>query len=137
MPSEGKIVDYKIRFNFFWFSYSSAANQLRVSVEFLLDHLAVPRERVCKDGKTHRYDLNGRIQHYEKTDPHHGKTIDALRMVGNLGSHSSQVTLGALMDAYEIYEDCLLELIGQRSAYMQGLRDKLIVSKGDYLNSDK
>ena len=131
-PSE---VEEKMRsaFGLFWFDLGSSANSLRMSVEFLLDHLKVPRTSMSKKtGKLVELTLNNRIQYYEKSNPGHGETFSALRMIGNLGSHEASLTREALLDAFEIYEDALSEIIGGRSAYLDAIKKKIIASKGKY-----
>jgi hypothetical protein len=129
-PSE---VSEKIKaaFGLFWFDSGASANSLRMSVEFLLDHLKVPRTTM-KNGKLTDLNLNGRIQFYEKSNPDHGETFNALRVIGNLGSHGTSLTQEALLDAFEIYEDALSEIIGGRSAYLAAIKKKIIASKGKY-----
>ncbi|MNJ37918.1 hypothetical protein D3C77_327540 [compost metagenome] len=58
--------------------------------------------------------------------------MTALRMVGNLGSHGDDVQREAILDAFEVFEDCLAELYGERTARLKQLKDKLITSKGKY-----
>jgi hypothetical protein len=123
----------KAAFGLFWFDTGASANSLRMSVEFLLDHLKVPRTTMSKkNGKITDLDLNGRIQFYEKSNPDHGETFHALRVIGNLGSHGTSLTQEALLDAFEIYEDALSEIIGGRTAYLAAIKKKIIASKGTY-----
>jgi hypothetical protein len=116
----------------FWADLAACANRLRISVEFLLDHFGVPREALNKYGEMQRLDLNGRIDHFKKTDKDHADTMTALRMIGNLGSHGAEVKREALLDAYEIYEDSLAELCGQRKKRLEALKQKIIATKGMY-----
>jgi len=120
-------------FGLYWYDTGSSANSVRKSLEFLLDHLKVPRISTSKKtGKPTELDLNGRIQFYEKTSPSHASTFHALRTVGNLGSHGAAVTLEVLLDAFEIYEDALADLIDGRRKYLEELRNKIISTKGKY-----
>lgn len=120
-------------FGLFWFDIGASANSLRMSVEFLLDHLKVPRTSISKKtGKSVDLDLNGRIQFYEKHNPTHGETFTALRVIGNLGSHGTSLTQEVMLDAFDIYEDALSEIIGGRSAYLDAIKKKIIAGKGKY-----
>jgi Domain of unknown function (DUF4145) len=126
-------ISEKIRavFGLFWFDIGSSANAMRMSVEFLLDHLKVPRTSMSKKtGKSVDLDLNGRTQYYEKTSPAHGETFHALRVIGNLGSHGTSLAQEALLDAFDLYE--LSDIIGGRSAYLDTIKKKIIASKGKY-----
>ena len=121
-------------FAMFWSDLNSCANKLRTSVERLLDSLSVPTQQAHKtSGKLQRLDLNGRIALYAKQNVEHAETMTALRIVGNLGSHGSEeVSREAVLDAYEIYEDALLEICDKRKTRMETLRKKIIDSKGVY-----
>jgi len=120
-------------FALFWVDIRSSANSLRMSVEFLLDHLKVPRTTISKKtGESCDLNLNGRILFYKKNNPDHGDTFHALRDIGNLGSHGSPLTREAILDAFEIYEDALSEIIGGRKAYLDAIKKKIIDSKGKY-----
>jgi hypothetical protein len=120
-------------FGLFWFDFGASANSLRMSVEFLLDHLKVPRTTMAKKtGKIVDLNLNGRIQYFEKNNPVHGETFNALRVIGNLGSHGSSLARDALLDAFEIYEDALSEIIDGRTAYLEAIRKKIIANNGKY-----
>lgn len=111
----------------FWFDVGAAANSLKMSVKFLLDHLNVPRNSISKKtGKNFDLDLNGRIQFYEKSSPPHAETFHALRVIGNLGSQGTNVTKDTLLDAFEIYEDALSEVIGERTARLNAIKRKIL-----------
>ncbi|MFZ6654721.1 DUF4145 domain-containing protein [Undibacterium sp. TJN19] len=119
-------------FQLYWMDLNACANRLRVSVELLLDHFKISTTATGKSGKINHLDLNGRIALFEKQDPEHSKTLTALRMIGNLGSHGVDVKREAILDVYEIYEDCLADLCGQRKKRMNALKQKIISSKGKY-----
>ena len=116
----------------FWVDLNSCANRLRVSVELLLTDFKIPEMGLDKNGKPKPLDLNARIALFEKVDPEHAQTLTALRVIGNLGSHGSDVAREPLIDAFEIYEDALTELYGQRKARIAKLRKKLIDTRGRY-----
>lgn len=116
----------------FWVDPSAAANRLRASAEYLLDFLQIPRTKLNSSGKTYRLQLNDRIAAYEQVNAEHARSLTALRMIGNLGSHGQDVDIEALLDAFEIYEDTLDELCSQRKERIEALRQKLISTKGNY-----
>ena len=126
-------VNVKRAFSLLWSDMDAAANRLRVSVEALLDHFSVPKQRQSKKGKLVALDLNGRIAAFNKASPEQAETLTALRMIGNLGSHGTGVTREALLDAFEVYEDCLRDLVGEHRQRMENLRKKLIAAKGKYV----
>jgi hypothetical protein len=53
-------------------------------------------------------------------------------MIGNLGSHGDEVSRRVLLDAYELYEDCLSDVFGNRKQRMQAIKQKIIQAKGKY-----
>ena len=113
--------EIRIACQFFWVDLGSCANRLRISVEKILDHLGSPQGR-----------LFDRIAQFKANDPDHADTFDALRYVGNVGSHEGAVKRDAILDAFEIYQDALAELFGRRSAKIAAMKQKLIQSKGKY-----
>jgi hypothetical protein len=58
--------------------------------------------------------------------------ILALRVIGNLGSQGTPLTQEALLDAFEIYEDALSDIIGGRNAYLDTIKKKIMARKGQY-----
>ncbi|MCD5983871.1 DUF4145 domain-containing protein [Pseudomonas sp. CDFA 610] len=119
-------------FGLYWSDLNATANRLRVTAERIMDDQGVPHEALTKKNVLNRLDLNGRIALFSHTHPEHADTMTALRMVGNLGSHGNDVQREAILDAFEVFEDCLLELYGERTARLKKLKDKLITSKGKY-----
>lgn len=67
-----------------------------------------------------------------KSSQAHAETFHALRVIGNLGSHGVSLTQDALLDAFEVYEDALSEIIGGRSGYLDAIKKKILATKGQY-----
>ena len=126
------ISEIKSAFALFWMDVGSAGNRLRTSLEYVLDDLKVPRENMSEDSKPVYLNLNGRINLIAETVPEQAKTFHALRMVGNLGSHTAQLSTEAFLDALELYEDAMSELYGKRKNYLDALKEKIIKTKGKY-----
>lgn len=119
-------------FELYWTDLNATANRLRVSVELIMDQQKVPHETLNKKGVMSRLDLNGRIAVFGKTNTDHAETLTALRMIGNLGSHGGDVQREAILDAFEVFEDSLAELYGERSARLKKIKARLISTKGAY-----
>lgn len=115
----GLIKELRVAFQLFWVDLGSCANRLRIFVERLLDHYEVPAGR-----------LNNRIEDFKAIDPEHAETFEALRHVGNVGSHEGEARHGAVLDAFEILQDALAELFGGRRRRIETLRRRLISKKG-------
>lgn len=92
-------------FSLFWSNREACANGLRRSIEALMDHLSVPSLRT----------LDKRISELEKDEPLVGRQLQAVKWLGNAGSHLQTVTGGDILAALEIIEYALAELVGQRS----------------------
>lgn len=118
-------------FELYWVDLGASANRLRTSVEVLLDDFKIPREGKRKNGKTYRLSLEARAEAFKLIDSDHATTFDALRVVGNLGSHG-EVYRQPLLDAFAIYEDALRELYGKHKQKIAALRKKIIAKSGSY-----
>jgi len=130
-------MDLRKSFQLYWSDLSASANRLRISVEALLTHLKIPRyTRIA--GELVPLSLNNRIDKFKTKDVELKDTLHALRMVGNVGSHDSDIlTREALLDGFEIYEDALANLYGKRAARMKAIRKKIKKTKGKYAGKRK
>lgn len=113
----------------FWSDKGASANRLRAGTEYLLDHLKVPREDQGRADKTIYLDLNRRIKLFEQTNADHAPSFNALRIIGNLGSHGAEVTPALLMAAFELFEYTLEQLCGKKER-IEELRQRIIDSRG-------
>lgn len=110
-------------FEAFWGDRGSAANRLRISVERILD-----AEGVSKGSLK----LHERIDLFGKGHPELEDTLDALRHVGNLGSHDGNVSREALLDTFEVYQEWLRNYYGKYPERIKALVAKLNTTKGAY-----
>jgi hypothetical protein len=60
---------------------------------------------------------NGKVVHKDQ--------LHALRVVGNLGTHNNAATRSDVLEAFQIYEHALDELIGKKSDVIAKLAKKL------------
>jgi hypothetical protein len=123
-PDEVKI-HLRAGFKLFFSDQSAAANRIRVALENLLDHLNVPRRRKNQNSKFSNLSLHERIEIFIREEPSLGGQLMALKWLGNTASHEADVSRDDLLDAFEILEHILDELIGQRSARVAELARKL------------
>jgi hypothetical protein len=103
-------------FVLFWVDHASCANRLRIVTEFLLDQLGIARNGPKGSDKNARLDLFDRIELLKLARPGHEDALNALRSVGNVGSHDGVVDFDDLLTCYEAIEDTMLELIDERKA---------------------
>lgn len=105
----------------FWSNEASAANSVRVAVERLLDERCVRRGRVGA-----RLPLHARITKFADENPESANKLMAIKWLGNTGSHTSEVTAGDLLSAYEVLEHVLNNLFVQRAKEIDRLAERLI-----------
>ncbi|WP_164830052.1 DUF4145 domain-containing protein [Sinorhizobium medicae] len=117
-------------FELYWLDKAACANRLRIFVERLMDHFQVPTQKLDKKGKPYDLNLSQRITEFDKMKPGHKDALDALRHVGNYGSHEGQGDMDALLDCFELLEDALAELIDEKKAMLAAKAKKLIQNKG-------
>jgi len=112
-------------FALFLTDYSASAGRVRVAIEGIMDYLKVQKKRKNKNNKFPKLSLHQRIEIFEKRDPEIGKQLLALKWAGNTGSHERELGQGDLLDAFEILEHALAELIDRRSVKVRNLARKL------------
>jgi Domain of unknown function (DUF4145) len=112
-------------FALFWAHPEACAGRIRVALEGLMTHLGVPKERTAKTGKVVHIDLHDRIDIFSLTDAGTGTQLMALKWLGNAGSHGRRVSRSDLLDAFEIMEHALVEIIDGRAAKVAALAKKL------------
>ncbi|MGG7581724.1 DUF4145 domain-containing protein [Rhizobium sp. Nf11,1] len=117
-------------FELFWVDLGSCANRVRIVVETLLDQLSVPRQRTGKKGNLVDMNLMDRIDELDKIKPGHGDALQALREVGNVGSHEGVVDLSDLLDCYELLEATLEELLDDKRAKLASKAASIRARKG-------
>ena len=117
-------------FAIFWLNEAACAGRLRVALERLMTHLGVPTEKKEPDGTTSELTLHARIDAFTTKEPVIGGQLMALKWLGNAGSHDSEVSPGELLDALEILEHVLKEIIGGHSKRVAELAKKLTEKHG-------
>ncbi|MGB9151341.1 MAG: DUF4145 domain-containing protein, partial [Burkholderiales bacterium] len=128
-PEEVK-AERRESFALFWSNRAACAGRIRLALESLMNHLGVPKRKKEKNGKYSDLSLHARIDAFAKTKSTFGPQLMALKWLGNAGSHSSEVSQADLLDAFEIMEHSLLEIIDKRSAKVAALAKKLTKKHG-------
>jgi hypothetical protein len=104
-----------------------------------MDHFKVARFRRAKDpkkpnapAKLKPIDLSSRIDKFISATGAlvHKDHLHALRVAGNLGTHSNTITRTEMLDAFEIYEHALSELIDKKSAQINKLAKQMTTKLG-------
>lgn len=114
----------------FFVDSGACANKLRVASEALLDQLNVPLRGPNSKGSMVDYSLAQRIDALDKTLPGHKDILDALRLVGNAGSHEGDADFDFVTECFMLMEHVLAELIGQRHGTMDAVAKAIVAKRG-------
>ena len=96
----------KLSFQVFFCDLGAAANHIRSSVEELLTGLEIP----LQDENGKRIPLDRRIQIFRETDAENAERAEALKLIGNVGSHAGTLTKDDVFDLYDILEILLEDI---------------------------
>lgn len=93
-------------FGFVFNDAASAANSIRQGIELILDEFDIPRG---EQGKS-RLPLYDRIKIFSETNKECAEMLDAIRFLGNEGSHQGKVNRADLVAAFEVVDHVLDEV---------------------------
>lgn len=98
-------------FGLFFYNPSASANALRASIESFLDELKI-RKTVIKNHKRLQLSLGRRVKDYLSTSKYSSISsyVEAIKWIGNSGSHDSSLTVKNVLQAYDFLEIILGEL---------------------------
>jgi hypothetical protein len=114
----------------FWVSPSSAANRLRFSVEELLTARGVNKTAPKKSGGRRRLTTHERIMLYRAKNPDVADALEAVKWIGNDGSHDESLTVAEVMDGVEVLELALRLLYDTRDEALRRRITAIIKNKG-------
>jgi hypothetical protein len=124
---DGVAQELRSSFKLYYIHNAACAGRIRVALERLMDFLGVTKKKRNKLGKFDDLTLHKRIEAFAKNDLIHGSQLMALKWLGNAGSHSDEeVSSVDLLDAFEILEHALSELVDRQSAHVAALAKKLM-----------
>ena len=115
-------------FSFAFNDAASAASAIRQSIESLLDEVKIENE----DDRGRRLSLFDRIQKLGGENKQHADLFDAIRFLGNEGSHSGRVNRSDLIAAYVVVDHILDEIFIRPE-----VRNKVLKSGRDLTNAYK
>lgn len=115
-------LEIKKSFALYWTDLNAAANRLRASVEKILKHQESLAEAQQLRSLSKPKKLITLIKQFGTDNAKNSEALNALRMIGNLGSHGSEVHREPLLNAYEMYEASLAELYGKRNKQLRDIR---------------
>lgn len=99
-----------------WADPASAANGLRRAVEVVLDHQKVRKTATRKDGSRRRLSPQERITDFKKKEPEAAAALEAVKWVGNQGSHGDEMTASMVIESAEYLDHALRKLYDRREA---------------------
>ena len=102
-----------------WASPASAANALRRAVEEMLDHKRVRKTKVTKKRKRVRLNTHERIEIFGQTEPSAALALEAVKWIGNEGSHSGGVSIQDVLDGAEVLAYALELVFGTKTKSIQ------------------
>jgi Domain of unknown function (DUF4145) len=86
-----------------WVDPSAAANRLRFAIETALTAIGM-RRYTRKNGKLIRISTHQRITEFKKRDLEAGEALEAVKWIGNSGSHGDSLTASDVLDGAEFLE---------------------------------
>jgi hypothetical protein len=110
----------------YWSQPDACAGRIRAALEALLTHFGVPSEAKKSDGSSFPLSLQKRLDIFSKTSPAAAAQLTAIKWLGNSGAHGQRVTKADILDALELLEHVLVELIDQKSAKLAELAKNLL-----------
>lgn len=119
-----------------WADPASAANRLRSAIEELLTAQKVPRTRlVAKKGgaqgrSRRRLTAHDRIELLKVKEPGAADLLEAVKWIGNSGSHESGMRVGDVLDGVALMEHALHELYDNRGKELAKMAKKINARKG-------
>jgi hypothetical protein len=114
----------------YWLDHSASANCLRRALESLLDHQKIPKTKINNSGKRINLKLHERILKYQNKHPEISTKLMAVKWLGNIGSHKSDMGRGKLLDAFELIEYALEEIYEKKRSRLENLARKINKRKG-------
>lgn len=120
--------ELRAAFESFWSNPAACASRMRIALEYLMNYLSVPKQKQDSNGKLIDLNLHARIDAYAKNDLNIGAQIMALKWLGNAGSHEGSLNTTELLDAFEIMEHVLREVISGHSKRVDELA-KILTDK--------
>lgn len=127
-PNEVKR-ELRAGFSLFWADRGAAANRVRIALERLLDYLGIPNQET-KGTRIVELTLHKRIESFATKEPTMALHLMALKWLGNTGSHEGKVAKNDLLDAFEVLEHVLVEMIDRRTERVSAIAEKLTKKHG-------
>jgi len=121
--------EIKNSFKLFWIDLASCANKIRISLEMLMNELKVSKTKVVKNSRV-RLTLHDRIIEYKKKNSEVGTFLEAIKWIGNSGSHIGNLERIDLLETYQLLEFSLNKLYDKSEEELKKITTQIIARKG-------
>lgn len=113
-------------FSLFLQDINSCAGKIRIAIELLLNNQSIPTHTTSNKGRKYKLNLHKRIELYSEIEPTISKNLLALKWLGNTAAHENfNISREEMLDAFEIIEHSLIEIIEMRSTRVAHLARNL------------
>lgn len=102
-----------------WVDPNSAANRLRFAIELLLTQQKVKRFAVTRNGKRARLTTHARITEFKISNQLAGEALEAVKWIGNSGSHDAELASADVIDGAEMLGYALRLIYDRTDANIQ------------------
>jgi hypothetical protein len=113
-----------------WVDPSAAGNRGRAAVERLLTDRGIPSRSRTSKGKLSRLNLGQRIERFGKVHPDLAEKLTAIRWIGNVGSHSADMTSETILDGLDVLSYVLDEIYLNRKQRVARVAKRLTTRRG-------
>ena len=117
---------FKSAFSLYWSDPEACAGKIRAALEALLTHLGIATDDTSDPKKPKRLSLHRRIELLQKTTNVQATPLMAIKWMGNTGSHGGTVSRRDTLDALELLEHLLPELLEKKSEHLKTLEARLL-----------
>jgi hypothetical protein len=112
---------------------NAAANRIRVAIEELLTAERV--RRFTQGSRRRRLPTQERIKLFRERNPEAARFLEAVKWIGNSGSHESALQVHEVLDGVELFTHALHIIYDRRTEKLSKLADKIKSQQGNKTTS--
>jgi hypothetical protein len=101
-----------------WADANAPANRLRVAIDELLTAFRVPRFQIS-NGKRLRMSTDHRIKQFSRFEPGAAEALEAVKWIGNQGSHESGLSVTDVLEGAQLMSFALRQLYDKSEEQIQ------------------
>lgn len=128
-PAEIRLILFS-SFSLFWIDKAACANRLRYCIEKLLDLFKIPKKYKSKKGKLLNMNLGNRIDKFCVKYNKYKYFLNAIRWIGNVGSHTDDNKVKNIIDGYRLIDYLLKELYINEEDELIKISKNIVKKKG-------